>query len=293
MVYNKSTDLLKIIDMGGSFGYGVSDKLYSPTIDMRAKIKELTREFSPPEVLKLERGQTPINQLIIGTVDVYCWAMTFYSLLLSKPPVQLQHEANYYKLQTEKEYNNFLKLVGSELEGLSIEDKDKKKRDFIVSELFKGLCFKPEKRSKMPEIVERMKEFERHENLRLEYLKIDKEYKKKLMKILTIEFNEDINTGKAIGEAKSSLQLLMNEINRNKEEYKEYSKRLKRNRDEAKSVGNPLLHSLAEENAKLYEELYKIKKEMKEKENYIKILDDKIAERSKILNAIGNIHLFT
>jgi len=241
MVYNKSADLLKIIDMGGSFGYGVSNKLYTPTVNMGGKIKELTREFSPPEVLKLERGQTPSNQVIIGTIDVYCWAMTFYSLLLPKSPAQLQHEANYYKLQTEKEYNNFLKLVGSELEGLSIEDKDKRRRDFIVGELFRALCFKPEKRSKMPEIVERMKEFDRQENLKSGYLKADKEFKKKLMKILLIDLSEDVDTGKSIGEAKNSLKLLMNEINRSKEEYKEYSKRLKRNRDEAKSIGNLFL----------------------------------------------------
>eukprot|EP00826_Nyctotherus_ovalis_P020047 TRINITY_DN16261_c0_g1_i7.p1 TRINITY_DN16261_c0_g1~~TRINITY_DN16261_c0_g1_i7.p1 ORF type:complete len:409 (-),score=118.02 TRINITY_DN16261_c0_g1_i7:100-1326(-) len=237
MVYNKSADLLKIIDMGGSFGYGISNKLYSPTIDMGGKIKELTREFSPPEVLKLERGQMPGNQMIIGTVDVYCWAMTFYSILLSKTPAQLQHEANYYKLSTEKEYNNFLKSVGSELEELAIKDADKKKRDFIVGELFRGLCFKPEKRSKMPEVVERMKEFEKLEGLKLNYFKVDKEYKKKLAKILMLDPSDDIDYGKSVTEAKSALKVLMSEINRSKEEYKEYSKRLKRNRDEAKSVG--------------------------------------------------------
>jgi serine/threonine protein kinase len=199
IVYNKDTDLLKVIDMGGSYGYGGSSVLYNPTISMQDKVREYTREFAPPELLQAEKAADLSGfKFIMGTVDVYCWAMCFYSILLNKTPSVLANEVTYYKLKTEANYDNFIKGMKASMSEIKVNEGIMKvKKDFIVKELGKALEYRPDKRPKMHEVVEEMNNFEREENIELAYNKVDAVNKKKLMKMLMIEgvyIESDITT---------------------------------------------------------------------------------------------------
>ena len=173
----------------------------------------------------------------MGTVDVYSWAMSFYSLILSKSPDSLTREANYYKVGSEKEYDNFMKSIKDEVNKIDIKDSKKIRiKDFIFEQIFKGLSFKPENRPKMSEVAENMKEFEKKETLIFPYMKSEQEYKKKLLKSIMIEVDFDINYVKETEEAKKTLDKLKELLIHTKEECDELSKRLVKNREDAMCV---------------------------------------------------------
>ena len=109
--------LLKIIDMGGSHGYETKSIVYKPTVNLKGKITEFTRAFSPPEILKeYEKINPQSTHFELGKVDVYSWAMSFFSILLSRSAHDLESDIVKYKLKTPEVYAKFFEeLVTPEL----------------------------------------------------------------------------------------------------------------------------------------------------------------------------------
>ena len=140
IVYNKDTDFLKVIDMGGSFGYGASSVIYNPTVNIQNKVREYTREFAPPELLRASNSKDMSKiRVIMGTIDVYCWAMCFYTILLQKTPSVLTNEVNYYKLREETDYENFIKGMKLSIKELKVGNENaERKKEFILEELCKA-----------------------------------------------------------------------------------------------------------------------------------------------------------
>jgi hypothetical protein len=81
MVVDEKAGLLKIIDLGSSFGLSNSQRKYGITTTLYGKVREYTPEYSPPEVLKFAKEIPSLDQYNPGSLDVYSWAMTFYTLL--------------------------------------------------------------------------------------------------------------------------------------------------------------------------------------------------------------------
>jgi len=237
IVYNKDTDFLKVIDMGGSYGYGGSSVLYNPTINMQDKVREYTREFAPPELLQAEKAADLVGfRFIIGTVDVYCWAMCFYSILLNKTPSVLANEVTYYKLKTENEYNNFIKGMKASMNEIEVDEGIMKvKKDFIVKELSRALEYRPDKRPKMREVVDEMNTFEREKNIELAYNKVNDVNKTKLMKILMIEgahLDSDIATKSEL------LKNLKIEVEKKSQLNETLDATLEKKKEERQMIGN-------------------------------------------------------
>jgi serine/threonine protein kinase len=150
MVYNRSKDVLKVIDMDNSYEYSMVSELQN-----NMKIKFI---FCPPEVLQLKKGTVKNKELILGTVDVYCWAISFYSLLLKKAQGDLRKKADKFNLNNESTYSKFLDEVETELKNIKVnQDQEQKKLEVITEELIKALSYNPEKRPMMKDIAEKMK----------------------------------------------------------------------------------------------------------------------------------------
>lgn len=185
MVYNKDNDLLKIIDMGSSFGANTVSGVYRQTVKLLDKMRSYTPEFAPPEALKLEDGKGDNSEFIIGSMDVYSWGMCFYSLLFNKKYDELKFENDNTKLGTEADYQKFIKPLKNKLEKIKVDTLDDQKKLNIISEgLLESLSFKPEQRPSMPALAARMKEFEKAERIDIDYAKAELEHAQKLLKML-------------------------------------------------------------------------------------------------------------
>jgi len=195
MMYNKETNLLKMMDVGTSFGYGTHSIIYKPAEDFKHSVRQFTREFAPPEILK-DRGSVnlSVSELLIGNADVYCWAMCFYAMLLGKSVAALIHEANFYKLNTEESYSKFISATHLALENIPIKElKEKKKKEFIIEQICRGLNLDPKKRQTIYDIQKRMKEFEKKESIEISYYRMEKDYEGRMMKLLMIDNDERPN----------------------------------------------------------------------------------------------------
>jgi serine/threonine protein kinase len=188
MMYNGKTDLLKMMDVGTSFGYGTHSIICKPTNTAKPRIREFTREFAPPEILKERYGfNIPIRKLLEGNVDVYCWGMCFYTMLLEKSVAALIHEANFYKLNTQEEYDKFMEATKAAMKRIETRSEmEGKKKDFILELIYEALNFIPQERPNICEIQRRMKAFERREKIEISYEKIEKDYEGKIMRMLMI-----------------------------------------------------------------------------------------------------------
>jgi serine/threonine protein kinase len=158
MIYNRDTDILKIMDMGISHEYDTMSKLYKST-ELEEKLKSLIPVFSPPEILKLNERNVQFQESIPETVDVYSWAMSFYSLLLNKTQSDLETEVNKFKLNDETDYLPFLNEVKIGLKNIKVDqDQEEQKLNIITEELIKTLSYNPDERPKMKDIAAKMKQ---------------------------------------------------------------------------------------------------------------------------------------
>ena len=219
MTYNKTKDFLKIIDMGSSYDCSTKSIIYNPTIKLTGKINSLTPEFCPPEVIKFAYNLAS-NQpnFIIGDIDVYCWAMCFYFLLLQKSAKDMVAEMNLYKSKTEEVYANYMKMTNIGLNKIPTEGPiEEKLKSTIVNILYKSLSYKPEDRPKMLDIVNQMKAFEKEEKIKINYLEFEQQYQKKIKDILIIN-DEDKDSEQIKFEDKNICQI--NSENKSIEEVK-------------------------------------------------------------------------
>ena len=193
--------LLKIIDMGGSHGYETKSIVYKPTVNLKGKITEFTRAFSPPEILKeYEKINPQSTHFELGKVDVYSWAMSFFSILLSRSAHDLESDIVKYKLKTPEVYAKFFEeLVTPELSIIETNNETEEKIKLKVQELLKvQLSYDPSERYTMPKIVQDMKNFELKEKIDINYKAIEIEQEKDILRLFMINQNlnlkeEDIN----------------------------------------------------------------------------------------------------
>jgi serine/threonine protein kinase len=156
MIYNRDTKILKVMDMGILNEYNTMSELYK-SAELREKVKSITRVFSPPEILKLNEGAVKSQESILETVDVYSWAMSFYSLLLKKSQSDLEEEVRKFKLSDEENYSSFLDEVEIGLKNIKLnQNQDEQKLNIITEELLRTLKYNPHDRPKMKEIAARM-----------------------------------------------------------------------------------------------------------------------------------------
>jgi serine/threonine protein kinase len=194
MVYDKNSDMLKIIDMGSAFG-DLRKDVTSSTSTFNRKLRSTTPEYSPPEILRKVENLDRVQGLKIdmSAVDVYCWAMCFYSMLLNMKVDELVSDNERYKIKLEADYKKYIENVNDNLELLdaedSVEDSIKK---FVKKILVNALEYKPTERPTMRAIVCEMKNFEINEGVKVKYTEIEADYNKKLMaKLMIINDKEE------------------------------------------------------------------------------------------------------
>ena len=158
IVYDKSNDLLKVIDLGISTSASQSIRLHSGTISFENKIRGLTVEYAAPEVLKRLYDPYVEFKYIISSIDVYCWAATFYSLLMRKAKEELEREAIQFKSKSEIEYKPWIKRVQEELKEIKVKNSEEKEIIAAIQEsVVPSLEFEPEKRPKFVDLITRMR----------------------------------------------------------------------------------------------------------------------------------------
>eukprot|EP00826_Nyctotherus_ovalis_P003138 TRINITY_DN10633_c0_g1_i2.p1 TRINITY_DN10633_c0_g1~~TRINITY_DN10633_c0_g1_i2.p1 ORF type:complete len:493 (-),score=112.27 TRINITY_DN10633_c0_g1_i2:207-1685(-) len=191
MFYNKTTGQLKLLNVGSSFEYETRSFSLKRSLTVSKDIRQFTAEFAPPEVLQGNIQLDSIEGAIeVKNVDVYCWAMCFYSIILKKNQVKLKHEADYYKLKDKEHYERFMRSMKAAMESAPEESKEGDKsrlHSFITSELCNSLDYAPHKRPKLQELKARMQSFEKTQLLKLPYLAAEAEFKERLVRMLDID----------------------------------------------------------------------------------------------------------
>ena len=115
------------------------------TVTLEGKI---TVSFAPPEVVPIAKGLI-MNlklKLISTAVDTYCWAMSFFALLVNRRDNELVKNYEKYKMGTEKDYERYMKIIEAAFN--STQTADSRKEKCIRRLLSKPLRYRPEERPK-------------------------------------------------------------------------------------------------------------------------------------------------
>jgi len=185
MVYNCRKDLLKIVDMGSAFGSSRQKRFAATTERIDNKVKTATPEFAPPEVLLMDRDSLKALKLYLPAIDVYYWGMSFFALLTKQSNMNLKNLTMMYKLTSELEYRNFMKIVETTLnsvEGRNSEEENLKK--LISDLLIRTLQFEPKERATVMDLITEMKKFEKEKKYKLDYSEAEIKYNEDLLKML-------------------------------------------------------------------------------------------------------------
>jgi len=214
MVYDSKENLLKVIDMGSSFGHDRIRKTYNPTITIDNKVRSYTPIYSPPEVLHFTDGSLQDPNFILGSTDTYSWAMSFYSILFNKEEDILELEVNKFKVNGESAYVEFTSLLKNALGNIELKkSEEQKKMKVIEYELLEGLNYRPEKRPTMDKVVDYMKEFENKEGIDISYKNTELKNIQRIKKIFKLE--EGNNTSELVEVQRSIETILNNEETKN------------------------------------------------------------------------------
>eukprot|EP00826_Nyctotherus_ovalis_P008232 TRINITY_DN1212_c0_g4_i1.p1 TRINITY_DN1212_c0_g4~~TRINITY_DN1212_c0_g4_i1.p1 ORF type:complete len:876 (-),score=287.40 TRINITY_DN1212_c0_g4_i1:769-3396(-) len=205
LVYNKTSDLLTIMSNDIEPGYGAFNTV-------RVAEDEGDLQFLLEGGLRERRViNVPVVRLPMGNIDVYCWAMCFYAILLGKSVGELVEETNVRGLTSEASYNKFMANTRLLLENIPIRElKEKKKKAFVIKLIYEALNLNPRERPSVSELKQRMKEFEKAESIELPYQKTEKEQEEKIIRVLNGEeqVEEPRSVSKASGK-KEGLELYM------------------------------------------------------------------------------------
>lgn len=190
LLYDGDKNLLRVMNMESAFGYESKRIEYKGGLWERELM--FTLEFASPEILKAnsKKSMASLNSVML-CADVYSWAMSFYSLILSKSQCDLINEAKRYKLGTEEDHTKFLDTVSFGLKKVKLKTEEEEKKMVVVKgELLKALNYKPEKRPSMSEIVNSLKKFEKEEKFSIPYSSTEQQIRNRLMKTLVMEDEE-------------------------------------------------------------------------------------------------------
>eukprot|EP00826_Nyctotherus_ovalis_P008233 TRINITY_DN1212_c0_g4_i2.p1 TRINITY_DN1212_c0_g4~~TRINITY_DN1212_c0_g4_i2.p1 ORF type:complete len:321 (-),score=79.05 TRINITY_DN1212_c0_g4_i2:21-983(-) len=134
LVYNKTSDLLTIMSNDIEPGYGAFNTV-------RVAEDEGDLQFLLEGGLRERRViNVPVVRLPMGNIDVYCWAMCFYAILLGKSVGELVEETNVRGLTSEASYNKFMANTRLLLENIPIRElKEKKKKAFVIKLIYEAL----------------------------------------------------------------------------------------------------------------------------------------------------------
>jgi len=196
MVYDKNRDILKIVDMESAFGTVTRKKITETTRTFDNKMRSTTFEYSPPEVLrKVEsKEEIPKLKMSLDSIDVYCWGMCFYSMLLRKTAANLRRENERYKLEQEEDYKDYIDLIKDSLDKIKVESSvEKEIKDKVKNLLLCALSYQPKSRPPMKALVGDMKNFEKQKNIKIKYAGTEAENNKELMERL-ISDEKDLNS---------------------------------------------------------------------------------------------------
>jgi len=197
MVYDKNNDILKIIDMESAYG-AITKKDVTRTIQtLSREIRSTTFEYSPPEVLRTIKGKEEISNLkmSLNTIDVYCWAMSFCSILLKKTVADLKRENERYKLRSEEDYKGYIEITEGSLNAIEVKgsvDNDIKNK--VKELLLRALSYKPKSRPTMKDLVGDMRKFEEQNSIKIKYAETEAKNNRELIKRLI--FDENYLSGK-------------------------------------------------------------------------------------------------
>jgi len=188
MVYDAGKDLLKIIDMGSAFGSFNKKKLAATTVKIEGKVRSGTLEFAPPEVLLMGESiaDNPNLGLSLASIDVYCWAMSFFAIVTERKNVEMNSYYTRYRSRSEADYKKFMEIVKTCFDCVMTKDsKEEELKEVINSLLINALQYNPKERPKMKDIIDKMKLFEKEKNYTLNYSKTELKQNRNILKILT------------------------------------------------------------------------------------------------------------
>ena len=219
MVYDEDKDLLKIIDMGSSTAYGSQSQMFSSTKSVTTKIRELTIYYAPPEILQAYNNKALLSspiadpiEFIVGNIDIYCWAMCFYAIILKKRDKDLENEINKYKLGKADDYSIFLDILKESIENIATKDDEENKlKNIILEVMINSLQYVPKNRPRLETIVELMKTFDRREGISLPYHELEKKSQEKIYKMMGIQT--------FIKEQEEKLEQLLSKTNEKQSEF--------------------------------------------------------------------------
>ncbi len=98
--------ILRIIDLGSSIKFKLRAEVANPLRDYVREFVELTLMYAPPE-LWVEKADMDVaaSKVMASKMDVYCWGVTFYQLLIKISKDELLRLREKQINITEKEYN--------------------------------------------------------------------------------------------------------------------------------------------------------------------------------------------
>jgi serine/threonine protein kinase len=181
IVYDAALEILKIIDFGISNTLKPEDEGHTIGFaKLRSEVRGSTPQYSPPEILMPGRVH-------LEKIDIYCWGMTFYSVILDKTKEILKQETNLYKMMPGS-YRVFLENTKSDLRNKLIANKENLEMKTLVIDIIMD-CLKesPSERPSFEEIVKRFEKLEEKKLGDIPYLKKISQNKQKLVKKYRLE----------------------------------------------------------------------------------------------------------
>ena len=197
MVYDKNSHILKMISMESSFGAVTRRGI--TTGPLSSERRSITLAYFPPEVSRKIEDKEILNlKMPLDAINVYCWGMSFYSMLSKTTAAELIRDNKCRNLELEENYKNYIE----EIEGsLNTIDKDSVNKDInnkVKDLLLRALSYEPKSRPTMKALVDDMRNFEKQKDIKIKYAQTEAKYNKELIKKWI--FDENYFNGKNLSE---------------------------------------------------------------------------------------------
>jgi len=231
MVYDEKKDLLKIVDLGSAFGRSKQKSLTATTVNLADKVRSFTRGFAPPEILSMERNaaNNPNLRFLLPSIDVYCWAMSFFALITNRGNADLKKYYETYKKGLQSDYKGFKEVVKISFNSVKAEnDKEEDLKNIIQTLLKKVLRYKQKKRANFEKLISMMKEFEKEKKYKIEYSKIEEYYNKEISNLYMLNKSKEAKEEDKMGEQVKNKDEIKEDESIERESIRSTKKRSKR-----------------------------------------------------------------